>query len=144
MEAGHNVCDSIMNLDILGNNASAACSVTAIIAGVAKVILETMELIDDNVTTMEVEAALTCLEQADGKLSSISTKVTGTAAQVGEIVEDVGKLKKSVGDLQKQLSDVTALMELRFGAVETLLNTPQGQRPAFPMKDATTAEVISP
>lgn len=119
MEAGHNVCDSVMNLDILGNNASAACSVTAIIVGVAKIVLETMELLDDNVTTMEVEAALKCLEQTDGKISTISTKVTGTATQVGEIVKDVGDLKKTVGALQKQLTDVTTLMELRFALVQS-------------------------
>jgi len=141
MEAGHNVCDSVMNLDILGNNASAACSVTAIIAGVAKVVLEAMELIDDNVSGMELEAGLKCLEQTDGKIAAISTKVNGTASQVDGIVKDVADLKTTVGALQTQLSNVAALMELRFRAVETLLNTPQGRRPEFPMKEADGAQV---
>jgi len=106
-EMARSICDSGCNQDFFGNNCSAVCTVLAGASGVVRIIAEAAELQDDTVTAEQVDAACECLNQMGDEISG----------------------------LKEQLGDLSDMVEERFNEVVELLNTPQGQRPEFPVKD---------
>jgi hypothetical protein len=127
-ETLHNLCDSLMNQDTAGWNASAACAVTAGIAGVVVIAADLLDMLDNDISSMELDAAVKCLEQTDDKMTSLSKKVGDTGAQVTEIF-------KMVETLQKTVDEKLLLLQTKLEQVDTTLNTPPGRRPEFPVKD---------
>jgi hypothetical protein len=109
----HDQCDSASNQDVLGNNGSAVCVVTATAKAIAYDVWEYAELLYDMVTSEQVENLTKCA-------ATLSAGLKGVGDKVDEIDKKIDALKE--------------LMIERFDQVETLLNTPQGQRPNFPTK----------
>ncbi len=103
----YNSCDSGCNQDAFGFNCSAVCIVLAVASGIVDTISDACELQDDTVTAEQVDAACECLNQMGDEISG----------------------------LKEQLGDLSDMVEERFNEVVELLNTPQGQRPEFPVKD---------
>ena len=103
----YNSCDSGCNQDAMGFNCSAVCVVLAVASGIVDTISDACELQDDTVTAEQVDAACDCLNQ------------------IGE----------EISGLKEQLGDLSEMLEERFNEVVELLNTPQGQRPEFPVKE---------
>ena len=103
----YNSCDSGCNQDAFGFNCSAVCIVLAVASGIVDTISDACELQDDTVTAEQVDAACECLNQMGDEISG----------------------------LKEQLGDLSDVLEERFDEVVELLNTPQGQRPEFPVKD---------
>lgn len=104
----YNACDSACNEDVLGFNGSAICVGLAIAAGIVNEVYDAFELQDDTVTAEQVDAACECLKQTS----------------------------EAIGDIQKELLLLKELVIRRFNDIEVLLNTPEGQRPDWPVKTA--------
>ena len=122
-------------------------AVFAIIAGVLDGIATGLEIADDWVAA-DLQSA--CLDQISGTVADINDTVAdiedvtaGTSEDVNDLAKAVVLLNSALTDLTRMIGDVNDLVNLRFSeqnrllnerfdAVETLLNTPQGRRPDFP------------
>lgn len=70
-DAAHSVCDSGCNQDFFGNNCSGVCTVLAIAAGIANEISQASQLVDDDITSQQVDASVECIKQMSKELGGI-------------------------------------------------------------------------
>jgi hypothetical protein len=110
----HNQCDSAANQDVLGNNGSIVCVVTATLAAIADIVEVTAKALDDDVTGLRFDASMGCMMQMDVEIKALQ-------AQAGRTEEKLGEVDRKVDAIQARLNEVV-----------DLLNTPQGRRPGFP------------
>ncbi|MEN8128135.1 MAG: hypothetical protein ABFR90_10075 [Planctomycetota bacterium] len=113
----YDTADSVSEQTALGFNASTAATVFAVAAGV----------LDMTATGLEIADEWTAEDLKAECLSQINTVSQGTADGVDEV-----NLK--VTQLRQELEVFKTLMNERLNTIETLLNTPPGQRPTFPEK----------
>jgi hypothetical protein len=111
--AAHDSCDSAANEDVLGFNGSAVCVVTAVAKGIAYGVFEKSEFLYD--------------VSSSDMLTNLTKCSTALSEGLDGIEDGIQEVDKKIVDLQK-------IMIERFDEVNTLLNTPQGQRPDFPVK----------
>jgi len=114
----HNQCDSAANQDVLGNNGSIVCVVTATLAAISELVEVTAKAIDDDVTGMRFDASMACMMQMDVELKD-------ALAQLGDVSAELE-------ELQDKVDALTDLVNRRFDEVVGLLKTPQGRRSGFP------------
>jgi hypothetical protein len=82
----HDQCDSASNQDVLGNNGSVVCVATATAKGIAYLLWETGELIDDTFTAVRLDNAVQCLETVAKKLDGIKDGVDKANAKLDKML----------------------------------------------------------
>jgi hypothetical protein len=114
MQAGHNVLENFCRQDVLGNNVSAPCAVSAGIAGIARVTLAVLQFDDGNVNSDTIDGTYACLQ-------SLNTSAGETNQSLDAIQTKLNTLEQMMNSLQNEVAEV-----------KTLVTTPLGRREGFP------------
>jgi hypothetical protein len=146
--------------DVAGFNGSLLCIPTEAAAAVQDFIADATEgafglvkVFADNSAqrclgslSADLQDAKTTLTDLTATLGTVASTTSGSSNQLTGVVADVQNLQTTVNDLTasvaalratvdavtQQIADLFDATNKRFDAVETLLNTPLGQRPEYP------------
>jgi hypothetical protein len=86
-EGAYDVADSTSEQAVLGNNASAAAVVFAVIKAATNIIWQETELADDAITGARLDNAVKCLEYLGAQLDDIADGVNEANAKIDHLVE---------------------------------------------------------
>lgn len=140
---------------VAGFNAAAACAgleacamAQAVIADLTQSGFNIARTFVDNSTQTCLSSLSADLQDTKATLGSVASTTSGSSTQLSAVVTDVQNIKDTVDKLtinlnalsatlnavQKRTAELFEAMNTRFNGVETLLNTPQGQREGFPSR----------
>ncbi|MGE5893432.1 MAG: hypothetical protein ACM34I_05205 [bacterium] len=138
-----------------GFNCATCCIILEGAAAVSALVTETTDgifnLIEwgvDNSKQSCMSSISADLQELKATLGTVASTTSGTSNQLSGAVADIQTIKTTVNNLTTsvdslnadvdglhlQIDDLRALTDNRFNEVYILLNTPQGQRPDFPLK----------
>ena len=138
-----------------GFNCATCCIIAEGAASVAALTVETVQGISDLIQWGVESTRQSCLSTVSADLQETKAKLTAVTAaassngnQLSGVILDINVIKndiitlqasvnnlnKEVGNIRQQLSDLSEAMENGFGTLNTMMSTPQGQRPGFPNK----------
>ena len=128
------ITDKFCNQDAGGFNAAIPCAIGEGIAGVAAIISNGAEFIDDVADDDTRDAIWECLQETSGTLSDTADSVSQVGDDLMAVSNKVDDLDQKVRVLDGKVNDL-AMQVMRvqemLAEVMDLLNTPQGQRPEF-------------
>jgi hypothetical protein len=133
------IADKFCNQDAAGFNAAIPCAIIEGIAGVAAIISNGTQFIDNLVSGDTLDATWACLKETNlatrdnsGAVDEVGTDVKQLQDQVTALDGRVRVLDDKVNDLSQRLTTVQDMLD----SVILLLQTPQGQRSGFSGTDS--------
>jgi hypothetical protein len=138
-----------------GFNCATCCVVLEGAASVAAVTVETVDGIHklirwgvDSTTQSCLSAVSADLQETKAKLTAVTASASSNGNQLADVVQDINTVKNDVvtlqtsvnelntqvGNIQQQLNALSESMQNGFNILNTMVSTPQGQRPGFPNK----------
>lgn len=136
-----------------GFNCASCCIIAETVASVAALTVETLDGIFSLVRWGVESASQSCLSSlsadlqgakaslniiegsgaANGEqLGEVSSTISFLQEDVNEVKTSIDQLNQDVAGIMQQIIDLAAAMNAGFSNVNTILNTPQGQREDFP------------
>ena len=110
------------NQDVFGYNVAAGCTVFAVIAETMASLADFDDFANGDIDSAEIRGSYERLEAVWNRVGTVSGQVTNLS-----------------GDIEERITALEDMVNTRMNAIEAkqnqiiqLLNTPQGQRPAFP------------